>query len=76
MFSIIELQTKKGKTAHLYSTAKTYEEAMSKYHTVLAAAAISEVDIHACLVVNEQGGTIAREDYTHIEETPEDEMGA
>lgn len=65
MFSIIELQTENDVTAHLYDTATTRQEAMSKYHTVLAAAAVSEVDYHACVVMNEDGVTIARESYHH-----------
>lgn len=71
MFSIIELQTVSGETAHIYQTAPTRDEAMSKYHTVLASAAISDVDYHACVVLNEDGVSIARESYYHGEE-PED----
>ena len=71
MYSIIELQTTNGQTAHLYQTAPTKEEAMSKYHLVLAAAAISSVDYHACVVLNECGVQIARESYEHIEEEAE-----
>lgn len=68
MFSIIELQTINDETVHIYQTAPTREEAMSKYHTVLASAAISDVDYHACVVLNEDGVSIARESYQHIEE--------
>lgn len=73
MYSIIELQTNNDTTAHLCYTAATIEEAKSKYHSILAAAAISNVDYHACVVLNEDGVTLARESYTHIEETPEEE---
>ena len=71
MFSIIELQTTNGQTAHVYQTAETRDEAMSKYHTVLASAAISKVEYHACIVADEQGRYIARECYEHIESTPD-----
>ena len=67
MFSIIELQTEGGETAHIYQTAPTLNEAMSKYHLCLASAAISEIDYHACVVLNEDGVLIARESYNHIE---------
>ena len=65
MYSIIELQTNGDSTAHLYFTAASRDEAMSKYHSVLAAAAISSVDYHACVVLNEEGVTIARDAYIH-----------
>ena len=74
MFSIIELQTINNETTHIYQTALTREEAMSKYHTVLASAAISNVDYHACVVLNEEGVSIARESYNHFaEDVPETE---
>ena len=65
MFSIIELQTSSGSTAHIYQTAETKEQAMSKYHTCLAAAAISNVEYHTCFVVDERGQYLARECYEH-----------
>ena len=65
MYSIIELQTTGGNTQHIYQTAETKEQAMSKYHTVLASAAISTVEVHTCFVVDEQGMYIARESYNH-----------
>ena len=73
MFSIIELQTTGDQTAHIYQTAPTLEEAMSKYHLVLASAAISEVNYHACVVLNECGVQMARESYYHgVDEEPHD----
>lgn len=71
MYSIIELQTNDGETAHVYQTAETRDQAMSKYHSVLAFAATSNVQVHACFVVDEQGRYVARECYQHIPETEE-----
>ena len=65
MYSIIELQTNNGYTAHLYQTAETKEEAMGKYHGVLAFAATSAVEKHACVVMDEEGRYLARECYEH-----------
>ena len=65
MYSIIELQTTGGVTAHIYQTADTRELAMSKYHMVLAAAAVSQVEYHTCMVVDEKGQYLARECYEH-----------
>ena len=68
MYSIIELQTTGGSTAHIYQTAETRELAMSKYHQVLAYAATSQVEYHTCLVVDEKGQYLARECYEHLPE--------
>ena len=76
MYSIIELQTTDGTTIHNYQTAETKAQAMSVYHTTLAYAALSEVEVHTCIVVDEKGQYIARECYEHpkaVEEVAEDE---
>lgn len=41
----------------------SFFEALSKYHTVLAAAAISQVPVHTCVVLNEVGQVIAMDSY-------------
>lgn len=69
MYYIIELQTNNGTPAHIVQTASTRNEAMSKYHQVLASAAISQVDIHACTIIDDHGISIAREFYVHNEES-------
>lgn len=74
MFSIIELQTTDGVTAHIYQTADTKEQAMSKFHTCLAYAAVSEVEYHTCMVVDEKGQYLARECYEHHQPAPEPEL--
>ena len=76
MYSIIELQTTDGTTIHNYQTAETKAQAMSVYHTTLAYAALSEVEVHTCIVVDEKGQYIARECYEHpkaVEEVIADE---
>lgn len=65
MFTIVELQTVGNETTHLVQTAPTLNDAMSKYHLVLASAAISQVDYHACTVLNEEGVSLARESFIH-----------
>ena len=65
MYSIIELQTTDGTTTHNFSTADTKDKAMSIYHTTLSYAALSEVEIHTCMVVDEKGQYLARECYEH-----------
>ena len=65
MYYIIELQTNNGQTAHLVSTASTRLEAESRYHQVLAAAAISNVEKHACAIITEEGFPLMHECYKH-----------
>lgn len=65
MYSIIELQTSNGVTTHIYSAEETLEEAMSKYHQVLSNAAVSSVEIHACVVLAENGNPLVKECFEH-----------
>lgn len=75
MFIILELQTTNGQTAHILTTKDTKEEAMSAYHMILAAAAISSVECHTAIVMNEEGRLVARESYRHTTEPePEPEI--
>ena len=66
MYIIIELQTTDGQTANIVQTKATKDEAMSVYHQILAAAAISSVEYHTAIVVDKEGRYIARECYRHL----------
>lgn len=66
MYIIIELQTTDGITSNIVQTKETRAEAMSTYHSILSSAAMSSVECHTALVVDEQGKTIARECYIHV----------
>lgn len=61
MYFIIEIQN----GAHLITTKETINEAESEYHRVLAAAAISDVETHACTVLNGEGQQILSQCYKH-----------
>lgn len=65
MYFIVELQVNGDSGANIVKTADTYEGAMSKYHTVLASAAVSSVDKHSCIVLDDEGRHMARECYIH-----------
>ena len=70
-YTVIEQQTSAaGQTAILTQTRGSIQEAESVYHTVLAAAAISSVPVHAASLLNEQGTCLKREFYIH--EQPEE----
>ena len=65
MYKIIELQTTGDTTAHLVSNAVTWEQAQSAYHTILAAAAVSSVPVHAAAILNEEGQVVEHMAYKH-----------
>ena len=65
MYYVIELQTNGGQTAHLVSSYSTREDAESKYHTVLAAAAVSAVEKHAATIITEEGFQLMHQCYIH-----------
>ena len=74
-YIVIEMQTTNGSTSVLPPTTKaTLNEAENKYHTVLAAAAISAVETHSAALLNERGQLIKYECFEHAaQEEPEDE---
>lgn len=68
MYLIVEIQTNGDQMAQICQTAETYEQAMSKYHTVLASASISSVEYHTCTVLGKEGEQLASESYHHTRE--------
>ena len=67
MYIILEFQTTGDKTALCPAVTKTDRlEAEATYHQKLAAAALSSVDIHTVLILNERGQTIMCESYDHL----------
>lgn len=65
MFIVIELQTNGTTTATLTNAYTDKNTAYQKYHTILAAAAVSKVETHTALIMNEYGIVEARETFTH-----------
>lgn len=68
MLILLEIQTENGTTALL--PALTYtdsNEADSAYHSKLASAAISSVDVHTVILLDEHGNTLRREFYEHFD---------
>ena len=64
MYIVIELQTNET-TAAITTVYNDLNTARQQYHTILAAAAVSKVPVHAAVILSETGGLIAREAYTH-----------
>lgn len=66
MFVVIELQKNAdGKVANLVTAHDTQAEAESKYHSILAAAAISNLPCHSAIIVSEEGFPIMHQCYKH-----------
>ena len=68
MFYIIEIQEQIDGTGAVVTPIKTATDqnnAMSKYHSTLASAAISPVYKHTVAVLDGSGQYLARETYTH-----------
>ena len=66
MIILLEIQTENGSTALLPAATYTDKnEAESAYHSKLASAAISSVDVHTVLMIDEHGNTLRREFYEH-----------
>jgi len=64
-YYVIELQTTGGQTAYLVDGYASREAAEAKYHTILAAAAVSAVEKHAAVILTEEGFEIMHECYKH-----------
>lgn len=65
MFAVIEIQ-KNGATATPITTLFTdKDQAYSKYHQVLAAAAISQVPEHSAILVSEEGSYMMHDKFIH-----------
>lgn len=63
-YIVIELQTMKdGSVADLVTQHATEAEAQSKYHSVLAAAAVSDLPVHAAVLMTSEGVTLENRYY-------------
>ena len=66
-YIVIEMQTTNGTTSTLTTVKNNIAEAEQKYHTVLAAAAVSQVPLHSASMLNERGQLIKYELFDHTE---------
>lgn len=66
MFLVVELQTNdQGVTAFLTDTKATRAAADQKYHTILAAAAVSGLPIHSAAILDPTGRCVMNECYVN-----------
>lgn len=63
---IIEIQhSNDGSTSTICTTHTNTAEAEQKYHQVLAAAAVSKVDVHGATMLNDDGSYVQHKAYYH-----------
>ena len=72
MYIVIELQTNNGKTANIVNAYDDLNTTYNKFHTILAAAAVSSVEVHTAVILNEVGNTIASGHFAHAKEESEE----
>lgn len=68
MFIVIELQTNGEQTANIVNAYTSRPEAEARYHSILAAAALSNVQIHSAVLMDHRGFTYLTECYDRSNE--------
>lgn len=63
MYIVTELQTNGEATAILNYTYMDKNTALQQYHTILASAAVSQVEVHTAMIINELGLVEYRESF-------------
>ena len=78
-YLVIEIQKNSdGTIGNLVFVYDNINAAESKYHTILAAAAVSSVAVHSAVLLNETGYHVKHESYNHLPapvNEPEPESG-
>ena len=68
MYIVIELQTNaNGTVGNFVWSYSDVNQAFAKYHSVLAAAAVSNLPVHSCVILRNDGQQIAAQAYRHGE---------
>lgn len=69
MYIIQEIQTNNGVTALTPAITRANRlEAESVFHSILASAAISNVEVHAVVMCDEHGNQVMSKYYEHLQE--------
>ena len=65
LFVVIELQKNGDQMSNIVTAHETLQDAQYKFHTVAAAAAISNVEKHSVALLNDDGFPIERTTFEH-----------
>ena len=67
-YLVLEIQTAAdGKVSTLITAKDSLNEAMSAFYTILAAAAVSSVPVHAAVLMMNNGAVVKSEVFDHRE---------
>ena len=70
-YIVIEMQTTNNVTSTLTYQFDEPALADQQYYSILSAAAVSVVDVHSALIINEVGETLKHDSFTHTQEPEE-----
>lgn len=65
MYIVIELQKINNTVANIVTEHNTLAEAESKYYSILASAAISNIACHSAVIISEEGFPVRNQCYKH-----------
>lgn len=66
MYIVIELQkSTEGVVSNMVTSYNSLAEAESKYYSVLAYAALSDIPVHSAIIVSEEGFPVKHQCYKH-----------
>ena len=65
LFIVIELQRNGNQMGNIVTAHETLQDAQYKFHTVAAAAAISSVEKHSVILLDDDGFTIEKTIFEH-----------
>ncbi len=68
LFVVVELQKNGDQMANIVTSHNTLADAQYKFHTVAASAAISSVEKHSIVLLNDDGFPIERATFEHRNE--------
>ena len=68
LFIVVELQKNGTQMGNIVTSHETLQEAEHKFHTTAAAAAISSVEKHSVILINDDGLIIERTTFEHPQE--------
>ena len=74
MYIVTEIQKNGDQLSHLVTTHSTRNEAEGQFHQILAAAAVSNVPIHAAAMLSEEGFPLRNECYKHPDAPAEEPL--
>ena len=65
LFIVVELQKNGTQMGNIITSHETLQDAQHKFHTVAAAAAISNVEKHSVILLNDDGFPMERTTFEH-----------